>query len=607
MTDPFCSDSSLELNRHIVNLLDSLSAIHGLTEISIRDVSESQLLKLALEALMSNQDMERCSIFLLGEDGVLSNAAGLDWDDMLRDIAHPAEAVAARPPSKNCYRLGEGIMGRAAESGEIEHCRSCGDDPQFKKFTNGDKPIQGALLCVPVSCEGKVLGVLNVYYPAPDFFNLWHERLLLLFCKTLGRLLVSHRLMHHLGTLVEQRAKELLDTNACLRDEITQRQTFQEKLEKQRQFLQSVIDGISEPVMVINADYRVMFSNRANSQGGQQQFCYQISHQRETPCDGREHQCPLGTVLKEKRQVAVVHEHVNAQGEPRHIELMASPLLSEDGTIIGIIESARDITERLLAEKALRELNETLDSRVREEVSRNMTNERLMIQQARLAAMGEMIGNIAHQWRQPINTLNLILANIKDAYEYDELDKPYLDEAVSKGERLIQSMSSTIDDFRNFFKPNKAKCDFSLRKAIDDTINLIGPGLKSHNISVIIAEGGDILSHGFPNEFSQVLLNILTNAKDALLERRIADGSIEIRLDCDEHQAFVAIRDNAGGIPEDISHKIFDPYFSTKEKGTGIGLYMSKMIMENMGGNITAQNVEGGAEFTLALPKSPTP
>lgn len=602
MTDPLCADSSLELNRHIVNLLDSLSAIHGLTEISIRDVDEPQLLKLALEALMSNQDMERCSIFLLDEDGSLSNAAGLDWDDMLREIVHPAEAVAVRPPSKNYYRLGEGIMGRAARSGGIEHCRSCGDDPQFKKFGNGDKPIQGALLCVPVTCEGKVLGVLNVFYPVPDFFNLWHERLLLLFCKTLGRLLVSHRLMHHLGILVDQRTKELVDTNTCLRDEITQRQTFQEELEKQHQFLQSIIDGISEPVMVISTDYHVMLSNRASSQGKQQQFCYQISHQRETPCDGGEHQCPLGAVLKEKRQVAVVHEHINARGESRHIELMASPLFSENGTIIGIIESARDITERRLAEKNLLELNETLDSRVKEEVARNMGNERLMIQQARLAAMGEMIGNIAHQWRQPINTLGLLLANIKDAYEYGELDKPYLDEAVGKGERLIQSMSTTIDDFRNFFKPNKVKCDFSLRKAINDTINLIGPGLKSHNISMIIEEGEDILSNGFPNEFSQVLLNVLTNAKDALLERKTAGGSIEIRLGCDGHQSFVAIKDNAGGIPENISHKIFDPYFSTKDKGTGIGLYMSKMIMEHMGGSITAKNVEGGAEFILTLP-----
>ncbi|MEN6628054.1 MAG: GAF domain-containing protein, partial [Sulfuricella sp.] len=578
MADPI-ADSSLELNRHIVNLLDSLSAIHGLTEISIRDVSESQLLKLALEALMSNQDMERCSIFLLDEHGTLSNAAGLDWDDMLRDIVRPAEVAAARPPSKNSYRLGEGIMGRAAERGEIEHCRSCGEDPQFKKFSDGDKPIQGALLCVPVTCEGKVLGVLNVFYPTPDFFNLWHERLLLLFCKTLGRLLTSHRLMHNLTTLVDRRTKEIVDANASLRGEITQRQAFQEKLEKQHQFLQSIIDGISEPVMVINADYHVMLSNRASSPGGQQQFCYQMSHQRETPCDGGEHQCPLGAVLKEKRQIAVIHEHFDAQGEPHHIELMASPLFNEDGTIIGIIESARDITERLLAEKALRDLNETLDSRVKEEVARNMTNERLMIQQARLAAMGEMIGNIAHQWRQPLNALGLLLANIKDAYEYDELDKPYLDEAVSKGERLIQNMSSTIDDFRNFFKPNKVKCDFSLRKAINDTINLIGPGLRSHNISMIIEEGEDVLSNGFPNEFSQVLLNILTNAKDALLERKIAGGSIEIRLGCNDRQSFVAIKDNAGGIAEDISHKIFDPYFSTKEKGTGIGLYMSKMIL----------------------------
>jgi signal transduction histidine kinase len=452
------AESSLELNRHIVNLLDSLSALHGLTEISLSGIDETQLLKAALEALMSNQDMERCSIFLLNDDGTLTNGAGMDWDDMLRDIVDPAAPDSPRPPSGKIYRKDEGIMGRAAASGQVEHCRSCADDPQFKQFGAADKAVQGSLICVPLTCEHQVLGVLNVSYPLPDFFNLWHERLLLLFCKMLGRLLVNHRFMHHLGALVDQRTA------------------------------------------------------------------------------------------------------------------------------------------------ALREINETLESRVREQVAKNLETERMLMQQARLAAMGEMIGNIAHQWRQPINALGLVLANIQDAWEYGELDKHYLDETVGKGKHLIQNMSVTIDDFRNFFKPNKLKQGFSLRQAVESSLNLVSHSFKNNHVTIDMAQGGDFLANGFPNEFSQALLNILNNARDVLLERKIPRGRISIRLGRRDDKVFVALRDNAGGIAAEILPKIFDPYFTTRENGTGIGLYMSRMVMENMNGTLAACNAEEGAEFTLALP-----
>ncbi len=578
------AESSLELNRHIVNLLDSLSALHGLTEISLREINETQLLKAALEALMSNQDMERCSIFLLDGDGTLSNGAGMDWDDMLRDIVDPAAPDFLRPPGGKTYRKGEGIMGRAAASGQVEHCRSCADDPQFKQFGTADKVAQGSLICVPVTCESQILGVLNVSYPLPDFFNLWHERLLLLFCKMLGRLLVNHRFMHHLGTLVEQRTAELAS---------------------QHRFLQSVIDGLPEPVMVIGTDYRVILSNRPRGQ--EQRFCYQLSHHRESPCDGREHPCPLDAVLQEKAQAAVVHQHFNAQGEARHVELLASPLRDENGVITAIIESARDITDRLNAEVALREINETLESRVQKQVAKNLETERMLMQQARLAAMGEMIGNIAHQWRQPLNALGLTLANIQDAWEYGELDKPYLDQAVGKGNQLIQNMSSTIDDFRNFFKPNKLQQDFSLRQAVKDSLNLVSHSFKNNNIAIEMEDGRDFLANGFPNEFSQALLNILNNARDVLLERKIRHGKIAIRFGALDGKVFVTLQDNAGGVAAEILPKIFDPYFTTKESGTGIGLYMSRMVMENMKGTLSARNAGEGAEFTLTLPESAGP
>ena len=234
MRDAQLVETTQELNRHIVNLLDSLSALYGLTDISIRKLDENQLLRQALEALMSNQDMERCSIFLLDEADRLTVAAGLDWDEMLWNITRSGsdEVIPQQARKKTQFRLGEGILGHAAESGNIEHCRSCADDPQFKKIgANGEYVmLQGSLLCVPVICEEQVLGVVNVYYPEPNFFTMWHERLLLLFCRMLGRLLVNHRLVYQLDALVDQRTQELTQTNGHLRKTILHLQEAQAEL-----------------------------------------------------------------------------------------------------------------------------------------------------------------------------------------------------------------------------------------------------------------------------------------------------------------------------------------------------------------------------------------
>jgi len=246
---------------------------------------------------------------------------------------------------------------------------------------------------------------------------------------------------------------------------------------------------------------------------------------------------------------------------------------------------------------------QALEIRVAEEVARNMEQERLLIQQSRLAAMGEMIGNIAHQWRQPLNALGLSLQNIKDAYEFGELDREYLHDTTEKSMRLIKKMSATIDDFRNFFKPNREKTAFNLAEAATQALEILAATFRHQDIHVHLDSDNAVMAWGFPNEYSQVLLNILNNAKEALLASRISGGAIHIRIARSGDLASVTVRDNAGGIPADILPKVFDPYFTTKEKGTGIGLYMSKMIIEgNMDGMIEARNVEGGAEFTVSCP-----
>ena len=266
------------------------------------------------------------------------------------------------------------------------------------------------------------------------------------------------------------------------------------------------------------------------------------------------------------------------------------------------LENANLLSAARQNQQALQHLNETLEQRIAEEVAKNREKDLLMIQQSRLAAMGEMIGNIAHQWRQPLNALGLVLANIQDAYEYNELNAEYIQHSMATGTRLIQKMSTTINDFRDFFKSDKAKINFSARAQIDDAIALVEAAFKNSNIEVFLTPGEDVLLYGFPNEYSQVLLNLLSNAKDAILSHQV-QGKVIISLFRQGNLGCVRVEDNGGGIPEVVINKIFDPYFSTKTIGFGIGLYMSKMIIElNMSGRLDVYNTKEGAAFIVSTP-----
>jgi len=229
--------------------------------------------------------------------------------------------------------------------------------------------------------------------------------------------------------------------------------------------------------------------------------------------------------------------------------------------------------------------------------------EMLLVHQGRLASMGEMINNIAHQWRQPLNVLGLIAQKLPLVYQRGNLTKELLDADVGKICETVQFMSQTVEDFRNFFRTDKEKVSFNVVEVVHKALSLVQWSFERQKIKVDVRVVADPVIAGFSNEFSQVLLNIIQNAHHVIQDRHIDDPEITVEIGSLSGRAYITISDNAGGISEEIMERIFDPYFTTRgSEGTGIGLFISKTIVErHMQGTLTVRNTERGAEFRIEV------
>ncbi|MCT7561894.1 HAMP domain-containing histidine kinase [Aliarcobacter butzleri] len=235
----------------------------------------------------------------------------------------------------------------------------------------------------------------------------------------------------------------------------------------------------------------------------------------------------------------------------------------------------------------------------------NREFEKMVLQQSKFVKSGEMIANITHQFRQPLNNISYILINLKKRFESEKLDKIFFDKKVNQANEQVSFLSKTIDDFKEFYLQEKEKDDFLVKDSIQNALTILNPDLQKDNINLNLKfeTFEDIKIFGVKNELSQVILSLVSNSIDALKNRH--NPKISINVVSSSAEVIIEILDNAGGIKAKNLKRIFEPYFSTKEEGTGIGLYLSKIIIEeSFGGKLQVQNIKDGAKFSIFIEKA---
>ena len=297
---------------------------------------------------------------------------------------------------------------------------------------------------------------------------------------------------------------------------------------------------------------------------------------------------------KKEPYLNMVNKHIHKDGSELIMNVNGLPKIDSEGNLLGYRGVARDITEQVKLENEKKQ------------------QDKKFLEQSKLAQMGEMISMIAHQWRQPLASISAVSMNLQVTSEIEKFDlsqreevKKYevlVNNGLSDINGIVQNLTTTIDDFRNFYKPNKKPARVNLGDIVDKSISIIKPSLINHNVNIIKEYSSDEEIEVYDGEVMQVVLNMLHNAKENFKEKQIKNRNIVLKTE----NRTISVCDNGGGIADDVIDKIFDPYFSTKSKknGTGLGLYMSKTIIEkHHNGKLNARNTDDGVCFTIELGK----
>src|SRR5574344_1211897 len=290
-------------------------------------------------------------------------------------------------------------------------------------------------------------------------------------------------------------------------------------------------------------------------------------------------------ILKKKVHKATV-KNLSKSGKTIYLNTTVIPILDENEDIFEFIAIRYDITNEIMLQKEVEE------------------KQKIIFLQSRMASLGQMLANVAHQWRQPLTELNLTLFNLKKSFEtknQKEFDKFY-----DSSKNLILGMSNTIENFTNFFTPQKEKEKFLLNLSINEALKILNRVLQEENINIKFDILKDLEVFGIKNELTQVLLNLINNSKDAFIQKSIKQKDITIKTYLKDDFIYLEYLDNAQGVDKELFDRIFEPYFTTKHQssGTGLGLFICKIIIENsFEGQILHENTKDGLKFTIKFPK----
>jgi len=335
----------------------------------------------------------------------------------------------------------------------------------------------------------------------------------------------------------------------------------------------------------------------------------------------------LWETILSKKPYKTTARNLCKNGDTVYLNTTITPILDENDEIKEFIAIRYDVTKEVELKKDLEkkdeelktlnqtledrvkdqtrqllELNQTLECRVKEEILKNKEKQKMLFWQSRMASLGQMLANIAHQWRQPLTELSITMFNIKKGAKANDIEK--IDEYYKESLQIIENMSRTIEDFSNFFNPNKPKEKFFLDFAIDEALVITKKLIEKDNI-LVKTSYEKVEVFGVLNELSQVIINLIQNSKEAFICNNIKEKKINIAIIKEHNFAIIKYKDNANGASSEIIDKMFEPYFTTKHQsnGTGLGLFMSKMIIEkSLDGTIEVINYKNGLQFDIRIP-----
>ncbi|MCP4592410.1 MAG: PAS domain S-box protein, partial [bacterium] len=377
--------------------------------------------------------------------------------------------------------------------------------------------------------------------------------------------------------------------------DVRERKRAETALRESRGFLQKVIDGTTDPLLVIDRDYRVVLSNRAAREMAGREFltsgclaCHQFSHRRDQPCDGAEHPCPLRDVVATKAPVTVTHTHFDAGGSAVVVEISASPILDEDGEVVQVIELSRDITARVRAEERARQ------------------HQAELAHVARLGTMGEMATGLAHELNQPLAAIVNYIQACLERIRGGARDPGTLLEDMERAAGQAERAGEMIEHVRDFVRKREPRrTSVSLNAVVREAVALMESELRHQKTTLRMD-----LADGLPEvnvqaiQIEQVVVNLLRNGLEAMADNAPEDRHVTLQTSKPEDAMVeLAVCDTGRGLPAEISDQVFDPFFTTKPEGMGMGLSISETIIEAHGGRLSSiDNPDRGSTFRFTLP-----